>query len=151
VPPFIGHGFARERDNKHYFKFYKSNAMLLIYRMILEMLIFGDECPSLGPLGYVAVLGKSVVVRKAWNTDILQFWPHSTDKHFILLHVKFEGGLSVSVLKNKATRHKNSHLEIVKFLKKSNVLNGPLYFKTRLFQTLVGVGICKMIGTSLNE
>jgi hypothetical protein len=45
--------------------------------------------------------------------------------------VKFEDGLSISFLKNRATRHKNLELEILKFLKKSNV------FKRRLFQTLV--------------
>jgi hypothetical protein len=53
--------------------------------------------------------------------------------HFILPHVELEDGLSISVLKTKATRPKNLQQEIVKFLKKSSV------FKRRpptLFHTL---------------
>jgi hypothetical protein len=34
---------------------------------------------------------------------MLQFWYHAKDIHFILLHVEFEDGLSISVLKNKTT------------------------------------------------
>jgi hypothetical protein len=49
--------------------------------------------------------------------------------HFILLHVKFEDGLFISVLRNRATLHKNQQLEIVKFRKMSK---GPPIF---LFQT----------------
>jgi hypothetical protein len=52
-----------------------------------------------------------------------------------LFHVKFEDGLSIPVLKNRATCHKNLQLKIEKVLKKAMI---PLYFKSRLFQTLLG-------------
>jgi hypothetical protein len=50
--------------------------------------------------------------------------------------VKFEDALSISVLKNRASRYKNLRLEIEQFLKMSNVLNirpptisNPAFFK----------------------
>jgi hypothetical protein len=49
----------------------------------------------------------------------------SIDIHLNLLHVRFGDKLSISVSKNKATRHNNLQLETVKFLKKSN-LQSPL-------------------------
>jgi hypothetical protein len=85
-----------------------------------------DKIPILGPLETIAILGLDVVLKDSYGTDILQIWYHSIDIHFILLHVKFEDGSSISFLKNRATRYKNLELEIVKFLKKSNV------FKRRL-------------------
>jgi hypothetical protein len=47
--------------------------------------------------------------------------------------VEFEDGLSISFLKNMATRYKNLDVEIVKFLKKSNVFKR----RRRAFLTLV--------------
>jgi transposase len=43
--------------------------------------------------------------------------------HFVLFHVEFQGGSSISVLKNRAAHHKKLQLEIEKFLKGSNVFN----------------------------
>jgi hypothetical protein len=63
-------------------------------------------------------LGLKVVFREAYSTGILQFWHLSIDIRFILLHVEFEDGLSISVVKAKTTRRKTLQLEIVKFLKK---------------------------------
>jgi hypothetical protein len=56
--------------------------------------------------------------REAYWTGTLQVWYLSKDIHFFLLHVEFEDGLTISVLKNRATRHKISQLEIVKVFKK---------------------------------
>jgi hypothetical protein len=49
---------------------------------------------------------------------------------YVLSHVKFEGGLSISGIRNEATTNKKLELEIKKFLKKSNVSEPacPLYF-----------------------
>jgi hypothetical protein len=59
--------------------------------------------------------------------------------HFVLLHVKFEGGLSISFLKNRATRYKNLELGDCKVSKKVKIFKRrPLYFIIRrLFQTVV--------------
>jgi hypothetical protein len=38
VPPFVGHGFSRERENKPHFKFHTNNVVLLIYQMMSRML-----------------------------------------------------------------------------------------------------------------
>jgi hypothetical protein len=54
--------------------------------------------------------------------------------------VEFEDGLSIPVLKNRATRHCNGQLEIIKFLKSQ--AGCPLYFKLRSFQTLRCVPRC---------
>jgi hypothetical protein len=86
-----------------------------IYRIIERLLGFGGPLLTLRPLELVAVLGLSVVFREANHTNILPFRYHSIDIHFIFLHVKFEDGLSISGLKNKATRRKNCKLEIESF------------------------------------
>jgi hypothetical protein len=44
--------------------------------------------------------------------------------HFIMFHVDFEDGPSISDLENKATRRKKVQLEIVKLLKKSQMFKG---------------------------
>jgi hypothetical protein len=64
-----------------------------------------DESLSLEALESVAVLGLSVVFREAYSTSTFHVWYLLLDIHFILLHVEFEGGLSMSVMKNRVTRH----------------------------------------------
>jgi hypothetical protein len=85
-----------------------------------------------GATGINRCLGLNVVFREEDNTATLQILYHPEDRHFILFHVEFKDGLSILVLKNKATRYKNLPLEIEKSLKKSNVLNGrsPAVFHT---------------------
>jgi hypothetical protein len=60
----------------------------------------------LKPLESGAILGLYVVPREAYNTGILQVWYFSVYIHFILLHMEFENGLSVSVSDNRPTHHK---------------------------------------------
>jgi hypothetical protein len=55
-----------------------------------------DEIQTLMPLGLVAVSKLSVVFAKAYNAGILQIWCLLMYIHFILLHVEFEDGLSIS-------------------------------------------------------
>jgi hypothetical protein len=62
---------------------------------------------SLGLLGSGAVLRLSVVFTDTYDTCILQVWYISIGMHFILLHVEFEDGLSLSGLKYRATCPKN--------------------------------------------
>jgi hypothetical protein len=93
-----------------------------------------DKIHTLGCRETIAILKLSVVLKDAHSTDILQVWYHSIGIHFILLHVKIEDGLSISVLKNRATCHKNLELEIVKVLKKSNA--------ARLFHTPLFSNFC---------
>jgi hypothetical protein len=97
-----------------------------------------DHYRRLGPLESVAVLALDVGFREAYNTGILQVWYHLIDIHFSILHVKFEDRLSISLLKNKATRTKNVELEIVKFLKRVKGVKPTRPFsKLRFFPTLV--------------
>jgi hypothetical protein len=65
-----------------------------------------DALPTLGQLELVAVLRLNVVLREEYNTDILQVWYPSIDMQCILFDVEFENGLSISVLKDRATCHK---------------------------------------------
>jgi hypothetical protein len=45
-------------------------------------------------------------------------WYASVDINFVLLHVKFEDRLPISVLRDEAARNKKFELQIEKFLKK---------------------------------
>jgi hypothetical protein len=85
------------------------------------------ELPTLGSLELVALLGLNVAFIGAYSTDILQFWYHSIDIHSILLYVEFEDGLSISILKIRATHPKKLQLEIKKFLKKSKCRHPPIF------------------------
>jgi hypothetical protein len=66
-----------------------------------------DKLPILGPLKSVAILRLKGELREAYNTDVLQFLYLSIDMSFILVHVNFDDGLSISVLKTRETKHKN--------------------------------------------
>jgi hypothetical protein len=55
-----------------------------------------------------------VAFRGAYSAGMLQIGHSSIDMYSIPLHVEFENGLSISVMKNKATRNKNVPMEIVK-------------------------------------
>jgi hypothetical protein len=96
------------------------------YRMMPKMLDFGpmnySSVLTLPPPGWVAVIRTCVAFKEAYNAYILQFWHLLIDEQFVLFHVKFEDELYLSILQNRATHRKNSQLEIVKFLKKSNVI-----------------------------
>ncbi|SAM02335.1 hypothetical protein [Absidia glauca] len=73
-----------------------------------------DKLPTLGPLESVAVLGLRGEFREAYNTE-------------------FQVGLSISVMKNRATRHKNLQLKIenlhVKVLPPAHLNSNPAFFK----------------------
>jgi hypothetical protein len=60
-----------------------------------------DGMPILGPLELVAVFPLGVVATDIYSTGIHYFGCHSTDMHFISFHVKFEAGLSISVLRKR--------------------------------------------------
>jgi hypothetical protein len=127
------YGFSLERDNKPHAK---KKVVLFIHRMVSRMYMFlVDELPSTGSLESVAVLGLNAMFREAYSTDMLQVWYPFIDMHFILLHEKFENGLSILIWKNKTTSCKKLQLEIVKFLKKSIVFKcrPPTVFPTRFF------------------
>jgi hypothetical protein len=89
-----------------------------------------DKLPTLGWLESVAVLKLTVVLIEAYKARTFQFLCHSMDIHFILHHVEFEDGLSISVLENRAACHKNLQQEIKRSLKSQICSNAarPLYF-----------------------
>jgi hypothetical protein len=66
-----------------------------------------DELMPLGALQSVRVLGVCVMPAVAYNLGIGCFLYHSIDMDCILMRVKFEAELSVSVLTNTATPLKN--------------------------------------------
>jgi hypothetical protein len=111
--------------------------MPFIYRMMPRTLGLVDEWPTVRPLGSVAILGLNVMFWEAYNIQILQVWFLSIDICFIVLHVKFEDALSISVSIHRATRRKNAQLGIEKRPKKSNV-SRRLYFNPRSLMCLIG-------------
>jgi hypothetical protein len=82
-----------------------------------------DWWPTFAPLEKITFLKLGVMFREIYDTNIFQVWYPSIDIRFILTRVKFEDGLTISVLKTKATFYKNLQPEIIKFLKKSNLFN----------------------------
>jgi hypothetical protein len=88
--------------------------VLCIYPMKPRVFGLVDYLPGSGPLESVADLGLGVMFREALNTCILQVWYPSIVIHCTLFHVDFENGLTISVLQNTATRHKNLPGEIEK-------------------------------------
>jgi hypothetical protein len=102
-------------------------------------------------------LSLSGELREAYNTSIFHVWYLSIDRRFILLSAEFEDGSYISVLKNRATYHKHSHLETKEFLKrqKSSKTAHPLNFTPRLLPSRLGVPmhirVFKMAGTYLKE
>jgi hypothetical protein len=65
-----------------------------------------DELSTLASLKSVPVFGLAEVFTDTFDAGVLQVWYPSIDIHSTLLHVTFEDGLSISVLKNRATCHK---------------------------------------------
>jgi hypothetical protein len=90
-----------------------------------------DELPTLGLLESVAVLGLSTVLTDAYNTGTLQFYYHPIDIHFVLFHVKFENGLSISWGENQGNSRKFYNWKSKSFYQSQIFLNAarPLYFK----------------------
>jgi hypothetical protein len=64
-----------------------------------ERWVWWTDYRLLRPLKSVAVLELSLVFRQVCNTYILHFWYHSIDIHSIFLHMEFEDGLSIQVMR----------------------------------------------------
>ncbi|SAL99410.1 hypothetical protein [Absidia glauca] len=93
------------------------------------------------PLESVAVFELSVGFSEAYNTGILQIWYLSVGMHLILFRVEFKDGLSISVLKDMATRYKvtTGNRKVLKKYMSSKAAR-PHYF-TQPFQTFVCVAV----------
>lgn len=76
------------------------------------------KLPTSGSGGSVAVLGSSFSVHSCMQNRYASSYHISIDIRFFVFHVKFEGGLSISVLKYRATRRKDVQLGIEKCLKR---------------------------------
>jgi hypothetical protein len=135
VSLFVEHGFFRKRDNKTHLNFYKIKVVLLIYGTMLRTLDFNVWIPNVGVIGINRCLELNVEFREAYSTRIAHIWSPTIHINCILFHVEFEDGLSISVLKDRATRHKNVQLKIIKFLKKSNVFQTPPFSNTVCVKT----------------
>jgi hypothetical protein len=69
----------------------------------------------------IAVLSSCVTLPDAYNIGCVISWYRLIDMSYILFHVKFEDGLSISLsFERQSTRYKSLELAIEKFLKKSN-------------------------------
>jgi hypothetical protein len=69
--------------------------------MVPKMLSFDGGLANFGVTGISRCWGRYVVVTDTYDTCTLRVWYLSTDILFILLHVKFEDGLFISVLKKQ--------------------------------------------------
>jgi hypothetical protein len=125
-PRFIGPEFFCKRNRQPTFEFHMKMGILLNYWMVPKMLSLNEWATNFWGPESVAVFGLGAVFSGACNIYTLPFWNLLIDIHSILFHVEFEGGLSLSVLKTRATCYQNMHLRTVKFLKKK----GPPFIST---------------------
>jgi hypothetical protein len=90
----------------------------------------GECLADFCPLEPVAVLGQSVVFREAYNTNLLQFLYRLIDIHFVLFHVRFDNGLSISISRDRETCSKNLQLGNRKVKSQMSSKAPPGFFKT---------------------
>jgi hypothetical protein len=103
---FLGAHFSCERDERSNFKFDVDLEVSFIYRRI-------PRKPDL--LGWLANFDATPISRfgellvactAAHNVKVLVYGYQSIDMHFIVVPVKFDGGLSMSILRNKQLFYK---------------------------------------------
>jgi hypothetical protein len=82
-----------------------------IYRVMPKDAGFWQTITEFEATGSSRYFGLGVVFREACDTDALQFWYLSMYIHAISFRVECERGLSISILKNKATFRKSLQLE----------------------------------------
>jgi hypothetical protein len=144
---FAGHGFSHEMHIKPYLTFYMTKVVLCIYRFMPEMLCFRGCLVNFCTTRNSRCFGLNVVFANPLNTDTLQVWYASIDTHFLLLYVKFENKLSISVLRNKAARTTGNLKGLKKKKKKkkksrtSSTSARSLHFTLCLFRLYVAVAI----------
>jgi hypothetical protein len=104
---FFGAHSSYEWDGQPNFKFNIDVETLLIYRLILRKLNFLGWLATFDTLHLVAFWGLLGAFSAAYNVKVLLSKYQSIDMHCIMLPVKYDGGLSMSVLKNKQLFKKN--------------------------------------------
>jgi hypothetical protein len=124
---FLDHEFSCERDGRLYLEFDTKKDVFSICLMMANKLGCLDQPPFSGGLQSVSLLGASCSVHGRIQHKSAFFWYQSIDMHCIVFHVKFGCGLSISVLRNKATLYEKDGVQIRWVLKSSN-------FWTRLAQ-----------------
>jgi hypothetical protein len=96
------------------------------------------------------------VFTDTYHKDIFQIWCLSIGMHFTLTHVELEDGLSILVLKTRPICHKNLQLEIVKFLKKSQLcspahyISHPAFFKLSCIRSRIAALVCQIFQADWN-
>jgi hypothetical protein len=96
-----------------------------------ESLVHVDELLLMITLQLIAFLGPFVAFTDAYNIKVYRFWYPSIVIHCIVLLVKFEGVLSISVLRNKQLFTNSPLINRKGFLKRSNAAH--CISNTRLF------------------
>lgn len=105
-PVFLGYDFSCKWDGQPYFKLDLKKGVISIYWTISRMLGFLGSAVVWDALQYVVDLGLWVVFTDAYNTAVARSWCHSIAVDCILFHMKFEGGWSISILRNRGTLFK---------------------------------------------
>jgi hypothetical protein len=75
--------------------------VLLIYRLIPRQPDFDGWLAAFGTTPVSRFPGLLVAFTTAYNMKVLDSGYPSIDMHYIVLIVKFDGGLSIAVLRNK--------------------------------------------------
>jgi hypothetical protein len=132
VPLFFGHGLFCEKryGNKLDFKIlHEESSAPYLPNDTKNAGFWWIQPRFLKPLEPAVVLKLNVVLKETYGTGLLQVWYLLIDRHFILLHVKFEDGSSISVLKNTATRPLTYYFK-PRFFRPSSRLSVPIHAKT---------------------
>jgi hypothetical protein len=124
---FFNAHFSCERDERPNFKFDTDSKVFFIYRLIPRKPDFLGWLASFDTTPIGRFWGILVAFMAAYNIKMLVSGYHSIDMHCIVLPVKFDDGLSISVLRNKQLFKKKGRqkVQILKFSIESGNFSKP--------------------------
>lgn len=102
VSLFLGHSFSWEQDSQPALKFSMKKVVLPIYRMVPRIPGFPESLDAFRCTPVSRRLG-SVALAYEHNIRRMRTRYRLADINYVLFHVRFEVGLSISVLRNSVT------------------------------------------------
>jgi hypothetical protein len=137
VPLYVGHEISCKQDEHLTSNFQKQNCASCLLNADMDIIqSFPSWTVVQGCFKTIAVLGIRAALTTAYTIVVACIQHGSIDQSVIVFCVRFEGALSIVVLRNRATRYKKLELEIVKFLKKSTMFtlrHSPLFLLIPMF------------------
>lgn len=153
---FLGYDMyvSRKRDIHTAFKFYAKEGVLLYIEWCKGMQVFWNGASSLGSLQSVAICRLCVGLTDVYNIGIVHSWYQSIYTSCFLFIVKFEDGMSNSVLRNKATLFEKIGVQkrcvFKTSTKSSQNLNSDFEVSCAVQQVYKGQGHCQYVNSRMD-